>query len=797
MKYGFFDNKKKEYVITHPATPASWSNYLGDTRYGAIITNNAGGYSFFRSAVQGRFMRFRSNTIPIDQPGRYIYFHDMETRESWSASWQPMAKPLNEFESVCRHGTAYSIITSGYRGITSETTYFVPLGQAFEYWLCKLTNNSNKKRKIRVFTFVEFANHWHMYHDTVNLQYSQYIIKSRVAENIIEHGINVNLSLDEKGSANEAAKYSFIGIAGANVSGFDTDREAFLGRYGDYKNPEVVLQGKCKQSLAEGYNGCGVLQTEVELEPGESKEFTVVMGIGRINDTGKRVMEEASNTALVKDRLKELIQHWHTRLSHFTIESPDSSFNSMINTWNPYNCLITFAWSRAASLVYAGERDGYGYRDTLQDLLGIIHILPEEAKKRLELMITGQASTGGAMPVVKFYGHKPGMEKAPEEAEYRSDDSMWLFIAIPTYVKETGDIDFFNKVLPYADNGEDTVLNHMKKAIIFNLDRSGKHGLPCGLMADWNDCLELGHDGESVFVALQLYYALGVYADITKMLGHHKETSWSKEQQLRLGGRIEEHAWDGKWYLRAYSENGQVFGSEKNQEGSLWLNPQSWAVISGHAGKERARKILGVVKERLSTKYGIMICDPPYVNEELSVIRAVLFNPGMKENGSIFNHTQGWIVMAETLAGNGDNAFEYFRSSMPASYNEQADIRQIEPYVYSQSTHGKHSSHHGASSLPWLTGAATWAYYAATQYILGIQPDYTGIHINPCIPGNWEKLNITRYFRGKTLHIEIRNPGKIQKGIKKLLLNGTTPIKGNFIHEYMLSESNKVLAILS
>ncbi|TVR40345.1 MAG: N,N'-diacetylchitobiose phosphorylase [Bacteroidia bacterium] len=795
MKYGYFDNKLKEYVITHPSTPASWSNYLGDTRYGAIITNNAGGYSFFRSAVQGRFMRFRSNTIPMDQPGRYIYFHDMVSRESWSASWQPMAKPLDEFESVCRHGTAYSIITSRHRGITSETTYFVPLGQAFEYWLCKLTNHSDKSRKIRAFTFVEHANHWHMYHDMVNLQYSQYILKSRVEDNIIEQGINVNLTLKEQGSANEAAKYSFIGIAGSPVSGFDTDREAFLGRYGDYKSPEVVLQGACKQSMAEGYNGCGVLQTEVGLKPGESKEFTVVLGIGGINDTGKRVLEEACDISLVKNRLKELVQHWHKRLSHFTVESPDSMFNSMMNTWNPYNCLVTFAWSRAASLVYAGERDGYGYRDTVQDLLGVIHILPEEAKKRLELMITGQASTGGAMPVVKFVDHKPGLEKAPEESQYRSDDCMWLFNAIPTYVKETGDINFFNKVLPYADKGEDTVLNHMKKAIMFSLERTGKRGLPCGLLADWNDCLELGHAGESVFVALQLYYALGVYAEITEMLGLEKETNWAKEQQLTLGNNIEAHAWDGRWYLRAYSEKSQVFGSQKNQEGSLWLNPQSWAVISGHADQQRTKQILQAVKDRLSTEYGVMICDPPYVNEELSVIRAVLFNPGMKENGSVFNHTQGWIVMAETLAGNGNRAFEYFRSSMPASYNEKAEIRQIEPYVYSQSTHGKHSPHHGASNLPWLTGAAAWAYYAATQYILGIQPEYEGISINPCIPNAWKKIKIHREFRGKKMNIEIRNPNNNEKGVAKIIIN-CQEIKGSLIPVNMLKKTNEIIVVL-
>lgn len=795
MQYGYFDDLKKEYVITNPATPASWSNYLGTTRYGAIITNNAGGYSFYRTAVKGRFMRFRSNAIPVDQPGRYIYLHDLQSNESWSASWQPMAKPLDEYKSVCRHGTAYTVITSEYRNITSETTYFVPLGQDYEYWLCKLTNNSHNRRRMRIFTFVEYANHWDMYHDIVNLQYSQYILKAQMVDGIIQQGINVNLSSNNELPLEGVEQYSFIGVAGASVSGFDTDREAFLGRYGDYKNPEAVLKGTCKQSLAEGYNGCGALQTDILLEPGQSTEFTVVMGIGRAFPEGKNAVEQASDPATVKSRLEELKKYWHKRLDNFTVASPDPLFNSMINTWNPYNCLMTFTWSRAASLVYAGERDGYGYRDTVQDLLGVMHILPEDAGKRLELMITGQASTGGALPVVRFAGHKPGREKAPEESDYRSDDCMWLFNGIPAYVKETGDIDFFKKVLPYADKAEDTVLNHMKNAILFNLERTGKHGLPCGLLADWNDCLELGHGGESVFVALQLYYALGVYAEITELHGMTGETEWAHKKREELGKNIESHAWDKDWYLRAFSEKGQVYGSHKNREGSLWLNPQSWAVISGHADKKRTSKVLEAVNQRLSTDYGIMICDPPYVDEELSAIRAVLFNSGMKENGSVFNHTQGWIVMAETIAGNGNRAFEYFRSSMPAYYNNKADIRRIEPYVYSQSTHGKYSSHQGASSLPWLTGAATWAYYSATQHILGIQPDYKGICINPCLPEDWEKLSINRLFRGKKLSIEIRNPHKKQKGVTNIVINGHE-IKGNFISAERLETTNEIIATI-
>jgi N,N'-diacetylchitobiose phosphorylase len=796
MQYGYFDDKKREYVITNPATPASWSNYLGSTNYGAIITNNAGGYSFYKSAARGRFMRFRTNTIPMDQPGRYLYIHDRDNKDYWSASWQPVGKPLDIYKSLCRHGTGYTIIESKYSGIKTETTYFVPLEKNYEYWYCSLTNTGGEKRRLRIFTFVEYSNHWILYQDIVNLQYSQYILRMDCRDNIIEHGINVNLPPDTEDIVNEAAsKYSFLGVAGVPVTGYDTDRQEFLGLYRTYANPIAVEKGACSQSHAVGDNGCGTLQLDIDLEPGEQREFVVVMGIGSVSSSGTHAVHEAADLGLVRSCFDELVEYWHSRLNNFTVQSPDAGFNSMMNMWNPYNCLITFSWSRAASLIYAGERDGYGYRDTIQDMLGIIHILPEEARRRLELMITGQVSTGGAMPVVRFFDHKPGQMKAPDESEYRSDDCMWLFNTIPAYVKETGDIDFYKTVLPYADKGEDTVLGHMKRALEFNLERSGVHGLPCGLLADWNDCLELGHGGETVFVAFQLYYALGVYMQICDLLGTPDERAWAREHRDKLGKNIEEHAWDGEWYLRAYSEKGLVFGSRKNDEGSLWLNPQSWSVISGHAGNERTEKVLNIVHDRLATEYGVMICDPPYTKEELRVIRAVLFNPSMKENGAIFNHTQGWIVMAEAIHGNGTRAYNYYKSFMPAGYNTRVEIREIEPYVYSQSTHGTYSPRHGASRLPWLTGAATWAYYSAMQYILGIKPEYDGITIDPCIPKDWDHLTIKRVFRGKILSIELRNPNKSEKGVDRIELNGEA-IRGNFIREDALGENNTIVAYL-
>jgi N,N'-diacetylchitobiose phosphorylase len=792
MQYGYFDDVNKEYVITNPATPRSWCNYLGSTEYGAIITNNAGGFSFFKSAGQGRFMRFRPNALPMDQPGRYIYLHDKDSKDYWSASWQPVGKPLDTYKTECRHGTAYTIITSEYSAIQTQTTYFVPLGREFECWKVKIKNNDNKKRRISAFTFIEFSNFWQIWLDIINLQYTQYIMKMSVIDNILNHAINPALPVVKGDFMANQSRITFMGIAGAEIAGYDTDREKFIGPYRVYHNPLVVENGMCTNSIAVGDNACGVIQTDMELQPGEEKTFVVLLGIGEAQDEGKKAIKEFSDIKKVDEEFNKVKEYWHGRITGMTVSTPDGEFNSQHNMWSPFNCLITYAWSRAVSLVYSGERDGLGFRDTVQDLLGVLPAIPNEARERLELMITGQVSTGGAMPVVKPFDHHPGQENMPAEEEYRSDDSMWLFNTVPAYVKETGDIAFYKKMLPYADKGEDNVLGHLKRAIQFNLERSGSHGLPCGLSADWNDCLQLGHNGETVFVALQLRYALATFIEITQLLKKSEEEKWAKDKLKILDENIEKYAWDGEWYLRAYRHDGLKFGSKVDEEGSIWLSPQSWSILSGHADKSRGEKIMKIVKERLSTDYGLMILDPPYEKADLSIIKATLFNKGMKENGAIFCHIQGWAIIAETMLGHGNQAYEYFRAYMPAAFNSKAEIREIEPYVYCQSTHSKYSPRYGASRLPWLSGSATWSYFTATQYILGIRPDYNGLIIDPCIPSEWKGFQVTRRFRGKDLLINVVNNSGVQKGVKKITLNAIE-LKGNFIPVEYLKDNNEVL----
>ena len=796
MQFGHFDDDAKEYVIDRPDTPRSWSNYLGSTEYGAIITNNAGGYGFYRSAAQGRFTRLRFNAIPMDQPGRYFYLRDNETGDYWSASWQPVGKDLDEYKSTCRHGTAYTIIESQYAGITSEATYFVPLGRSFECWVLTLTNASDRPRRLSVFNYLEYVSNWNTEQDLVNIQYSAYTVRGDVVDGLIRHATINNVPADpDNFENNDQGRHTFMGLVGAEAAGFDTNREAFLGDYRSYASPSVVERGACSGSLAYGDNACGCFEMHVELEPGESREMMIVVGVGKAEREGKAVLAEFDSVAKARAALAELKAHWHALLGALTVRTPDAEFDSMINVWNAYNCLITFAWSRTASLVYNGERDGLGYRDTVQDFLGVLAAIPDPTRERLELMITGQCSTGCAMRLVKPFAHHPGREAIPPLDLTRSDDCLWLFNSVPAYVKETGDVGFFDKPLPYADAGEATVLVHLRRAIEFNFDHVGDHGLPCGLEADWNDCINFGPKGESVFVAFQLRFALVTYIEICRRLERADEIAWATERLAHLDERIAAFAWDGQWFRRGTREDGSVLGTRDDPEGSIFLNPQSWSVLSGYASDAQARAAMNAVHERLATDYGVMVCAPPFEKTDYHVVRAVLMNPGVKENGGIFCHPQGWAVMAEAMLGRGERAYEYCRAYMPAAMNTRAEVRQIEPYVHCQSTHSTFSPKCGTSRIPWLSGTASWSYYSATQYILGVRPEYDGLRIDPCLPPAWREIHVTRVFRGKRFDITIRN-GSRGKGVASMRLNGQA-VEGDLLPIDACTPENLVVVQLA
>jgi cellobiose phosphorylase len=782
MQYGHFDDSAKEYVITRPDTPQSWSNYLGSTEYGAIITNNAGGYGFYQSGARGRFLRLRFNNVPLDQPGRYFYLRDNASGDYWSASWQPVGKPLDQYQSTCRHGTAYTVITSRYAGIASEATYFVPLGQNFEYWRLKVTNESDQPRELSAFSFCEFTNQWNTQQDQVNLQYSLFIVRGELTDDkLLRIAIQDNLTPESEAFfKHDLAMHSWMGMAGSAIDGFDSSREAFLGPYRGYHNPLAVEQGRCDGSRVYGDNACGSLQTNLTLQPGESREVLILLGIGDARTVGKSTFAEFGSLVRAEAELQKLKEHWHAKLGSLTVNTPDEELNHTLNVWGLYNCLITFAWSRAASLVYNGERDGLGFRDSVQDILGVLAAIPEEARQRLELMLTGQVANGGAMPIVQAFGHKPGSETPPANEEYRSDDCLWFFNAVPAYVGETGDFDFYNKILPYADHGEATVFGHLRRALEFNLERTGKHGLPCGLSADWNDCLRLGYYGESLFVAFQVRLGLTVYAEIAERLHQPAEADWALSQREKLDAAIQAIAWDGDWFIWAIGQDGTVYGTKDYTEGQVYLNTQVWSVLSEAATPEQAARSMDTVHKQLATPYGLMLSAPPFVKTPIDVMRAVVFNPGIKENAGIFNHTQGWGIMAECLLGHGERAYEYLRASMPAAYNTKAEVRQCEPYVQAQTTYSTYSPRAGNTRTAWLTGAAAWSYYSATQYILGIRPEADGLRLGPCIPSAWDGFSATRQFRGQTLRITVHNPEHVCKGVIKMTVDGN-PIEGNLI----------------
>lgn len=799
MKYGYFDETKKEYVITRPDTPAPWVNYLGSPEYGAIVSNNAGGYSFAKSGANGRLLRYVFNQF--DEPGRYIYIRDNESKDYWSASWQPVGKNLDDYKSECHHGTAYTVMLADYSDIHSEVRYYVPLNKTYEVWNLSLTNNSDKARSLNITGYAEFTNNSNYEQDQVNLQYSQFITKTIFVENRVRQMIHANLDRIEDGKEidNKDVVNRFIGLAGAAVDSWCGDKEEFLGRYHRYSNPVGVESGKLNNHGNYNENSCGALTTVIELKPGETKTIAFLVGMTGNEEAGK-IVETYADTKNVCDReLEELISYWHGKLAHFQIKTPSDEFNTMINTWNAYNCFMTFIWSRAASFTYCGLRNGYGYRDTVQDIQGVIHLAPEMAVEKIRFMLSAQVDNGGGLPLVKFT-HNPGHEDTPDDASYvqetghpayRADDALWLFPTVYKYVSETGNLAFIDEVIPFANRDEGTVYEHLKRAIDFSMNHLGRHGMPAGLYADWNDCLRLGADGESTFVALQFYYAMTILKEFASYKNDEEYIKYLTDNQKKLGDIIQNLCWNEDRFIRGFTGEGQVIGKREDPEANMWLNPQSWAVISGLANDEQADKALQQVYERLNTEYGAILMDPPYHAHAFDGALAVIYNAGTKENAGIFSQSQGWIILAEALKGHGDRAFQYFMENAPAAQNDRAEIRRLEPYCYGQFTEGKASPNFGRSHVHWLTGTASTIMVGCVEGILGMRPDFYGLRIAPSIPKTWDNFEIDKDFRGKHLHILVKNPAHLESGCSKLLVNGQE-IKGNYIPEEMMSENTYI-----
>lgn len=802
MKYGYFDLENKEYVITRPDTPSAWANYLGSPEYGAIVSNNGGGYSFVKSGANGRISRYRFNS-KIGLPGRYVYIRDNDSKDYWSATWQPVGKPLDEYKTVCRHGTAYTEITSEYKGIKSEITYYVPLNKTYEVWKTKITNTSDKDRNLSLFGFVEFTNEDNYEQDQVNLQYTLFITRTELLGNKIIQHINENEKKDAYGSNH---KERFFGVSGADVISADGDLDSFIGNYRTYGNPAAVENGKCSGTMNYNSNSCAALQSDITLKAGESKEVVYILGRRNAEEADKILALYDNDKNKADNEIKELKNYWHGQLDNFKVETPSEEFNNMVNVWNAYQCFITFIWSRAASFVYCGLRNGYGYRDTVQDIQGIIHINPELAAEKIRFMLSAQVDNGGGLPLVKF-DHNAGHETCPDENDensqyaketghpsYRADDALWLFPTIVKYIGESGNKEFLDEVIVYANGGEDTVYDHLKNAVRFSMERLGKHKMPAGLHADWNDCLRLGKQGESTFVAFQLYYAMSIMKEYANDRNDDEYVKYLEKVQADLSESLEK-CWDEDRFIRGIRDNGEIVGAKKDPEANMWLNPQSWSVISGFATKEQGETAMEKVHEILNTPYGIKIMEPPYVNHQFDGALMHIFNPDTKENGGIFSQTQGWAILAESLLGHGDRAFEYFEESSPANMNDKAEIRVMEPYVHGQFTEATRSPFAGRSHVHWLTGTGSTVMVGCVEGICGMRPNADGLVISPSIPHTWNGFKIEKTFRGNRLFIDIQNPDHVESGVKSVTVNGK-PIEGNFVSADMLTPETKITVIM-
>ncbi len=801
MQYGYFDDQNREYVITRPDTPKPWANYLGSPEYGALISNNAGGYSFVKSGANGRILRYVFNQF--DQPGRYLYLRDNASGDYWSASWQPVGKDLQEYKSECRHGTGYTKIAAEYRGIRSEAVYYVPLGKTHEVWALTVENRSQEQRELTLTGYAEFTCNGNYEQDQVNLQYSQFITRTLFDRNRIRQQIHGNLDASGSEVDEKTVTERFFGLAGAPVSSWCGDRAQFLGAYRGYGNPVGVERGDLGNAGNYNENSCGALSAVVSLRPGEAKTVAFLLG-EKSSAEGAAVVDayEAAETVCRKE-WTEVAEDWHRKFSRFQVKTPCPEFDTMINTWNAYNSFITFTWSRAASFVYCGLRNGYGYRDTVQDIQGIIHLAPEQAREKIRFMLSAQVNHGGGLPLVKFT-HNPGHEDTPEDESYvretghpayRADDALWLFPTVYKYIAETGDLAFLDETVPYANRDEGSVYDHLKRALDFSLKHLGPHGMPAGLHADWNDCLRLGANGESSFVAFQFYYAFSILRIFAAYQKDEAYGAWLQSEQETLGKRLNRLCWDEDRFIRGFTEAGETIGARTAPEADLWLNPQSWAVISGLADDRQAGLAMDNVYRRLNTAYGAMLMDPPYHAHAFDGALAVIYNAGTKENAGIFSQSQGWLILAEALLGHGDRAFAYFKENAPSMQNGMAEIRGIEPYCYGQFTEGSASPHMGRSHVHWLTGTASTVMVGCVEGILGMRPDPYGIKIAPSIPKEWGALEIRRSFRGKTLHITIRNPEGRESGCRKLTVNGKE-MAGNYVPEKLLTDVTEITLVM-
>jgi len=770
MRYGYFDDSRRAYVIERPDTPMSWVNYLGSDEYCAIVSNNAAGYAFHSSPKSGRMLRFRFNSVPQDRPGRYFYLRDAEDGDVWSVTWQPVAKPFRtpsgeivrmegsdpKAEAAAyraEHQPGISSFFCEYRGIHARAEAFVPPGENAEVWAITVENKSDRRRVLDLFGYVEWC-FWHISQDLLNFQYILYVCRMGQNDGIIDYSLRLWPFEEPKGYFASTRK----------VDSFDTDRDAFLGAYRHEGEPRGVRLGKLSGSLAVGGTPVGALHHHLVLEPGESVEVTFIAGVGDARDKGVELRERFRAPNAVREAKQAIAREWDQRLSHFQMKTPDAALNSMGNIWNQVQCQTTFKWSRSASFNEAGGRDGLGYRDTCQDILGVLHSLGQKVKPRLLDLLRAQHSFGAAMHHVQPLTWTQGPHNVTPP--HFSDDHLWLLLTVPAYVRETGDFTMLDEVVPYADQGQASIYEHLKKALDFSWESRGPHGLCLGLSADWNDCLNLRGKGESTFSTFLFVRALKEFRWLTERTVAQVSTRapdlerYAEMERATLKA-IDDHAWDGEWFLRGFVDSGKPIGSQHSTGSTIFLNAQSWAVLAEVGSPEQRILAMNSVHTKLATEHGAVLNAPCYVEHDAEVGAITTFPPGLKENGGIFCHANTWPVVAEAMLGRGDQAYELYKAFLPAAKNDSADKYSMEPYAYAQFITGKeHPYHFGRARNSWLTGTASWAYVALTQYILGVRADYDALIVDPVLPSAWGQAEVTRVFRGATYHIHITGSGK-------------------------------------
>ncbi|MBK7981732.1 MAG: N,N'-diacetylchitobiose phosphorylase [Ignavibacteriae bacterium] len=776
MKYGYFDNLNREYVIERPDVPVSWTNYLGVKDLCTVISHNAGGYSFYKSTEHHRVTRFRPNGVPLDRPGHYVYIRDDETGEYWSISWQPVGKDFNKAKYTCRHGMSYSKFQCDYNEIEAEQLLFIPLDDDVELWDIKLKNNSSKPRKLSVFSYLEFSFH-HIEIDNQNFQMSLYASGSNYKDDIIEYDFFY-----------EPWTFHFF-ASNFKPDSYDCVRDTFIGSYRSESNPIAVENGSCSNSTELGGNHCGSIHKKLELASGEESRLVFMLGVGSREEKGRSIKDKYSNLSNVDNEFIRLKRFWDEKTSKFVCKTPNEGLNTMINIWTLYQAEVCVIWSRFASFIETGGRVGLGYRDTSQDIMGVVHTNPEKTKQRIIELLQGHTSYGYGLhlfdpDVFKPKENKlPGVKlptvvptKNPEDIVHGmedvcSDDAIWLVASICEWIVENGDLEFFDQVVRYANGGEGTVYEHLTKILDFSAKYVGSNGICQGLRADWNDCLNLG-GGESSMVSFMHFWAINIFIESAIILNKEDDIQKYSAMAEKVKQSCENELWDGDWYIRGFTKSGKKIGSNETEEGKVFLNAQSWSVMSGVANGERAEKAMNAVDKYLYSKYGLHLLWPAYgkPNDEIGYVTRVY--KGIKENAAIFSHPNPWAVIAECKLGNGNRAMKYYDSILPYNQNDIIEIRQSEPYSYCQFIMGKDHTAHGRARHPWLTGTASWFYTAATKYILGIQPTYKGLRIDPCIPSDWKEFEVKREWRGVVYNIKVLNPNGSEKGVKAIKVDG-------------------------